>query len=66
MNACVNDAPGQVAAERADHHRVNFDVVSRHDAEGAGKGERHDQAEQGLQICSIGSRARLKRMPDIL
>ena len=42
----VDDAPGQVAAERADEHRANIVAAGLGDAEGAGEREDHDQPEE--------------------
>ena len=44
----VNDAPGQIAAQRADEHRADFVAARLGDAERAGEGEDHDQAEEHL------------------
>jgi hypothetical protein len=49
IKTAVNDAPGQIAAERTDQHRLNLDVARRCDTEAADEGESHDQAEQGLR-----------------
>ena len=49
VKTAVNDAPGQVAAERTDQHRLNLDVARRGNTEAADEGESHDQAEQGLR-----------------
>jgi hypothetical protein len=45
----VDDAPGQVAAERADQHGADLDIVCGQDAQCEGKGEGHDQAKQHLR-----------------
>ena len=42
----VDDAPGQVAAQRADEHRADIVAAGLGDAERAGEGEDHDQPEE--------------------
>ena len=42
----VNDAPGQVAAERADEHGADIVAARLGDTERAGEGEDHDQAKE--------------------
>ena len=45
----VDDAPRQVASERADEHRAHVVAARLGDAERAGEGEHHDQPEQHLR-----------------
>ena len=44
----VHQAPGQVAAQRPDQHRPHVHPLGLGDAERAGEGQGHDQAEQDL------------------
>ena len=45
----VDDAPGQVAAQRADEHRAQIAAARLGDAQRAGEGEHHNQPEQHLR-----------------
>jgi hypothetical protein len=47
--AAIDDAPGQIAAEGANEHGPDLDLVSGRNTERTGKGESHDQAEQYLR-----------------
>jgi hypothetical protein len=66
-HSCVNDPPGQVAAERGEKHGPNLDAVRRDDAERTGEGQGHYQAEQDLRYPvhriedSIGQSGRKRR-----
>jgi hypothetical protein len=46
---CVYDPPCQTAAECADKHRLNFDIICRRDPEAAGKAQGHYHAKQELR-----------------
>jgi hypothetical protein len=45
----VNDAPGQVAAERGKQHGPHLRAARSHDSERAGEGQGHDQPEQDFR-----------------
>src|SRR5262245_528606 len=46
IEACVDDAPGEIAAESTQEHRLHVCAACCGDAQSARVGEHHDQAEQ--------------------
>ena len=51
VHHAVHHAPRSVAADGCDHHRAHVVASGRSDAERAGEGEAHEQAEQDLRVA---------------